>query len=132
MFEGIFFQAAVMTLAVLFTVLFLYRSGIELKPNTQTGVLLATGTVALLYLLSMLPVPFGTSELEVISSPQLDRVLRLVIVGIAALNLLLDIRIFEENRQQKAGWFPGISLLLVLAWLYIEILSLESLYSSGF
>jgi uncharacterized YccA/Bax inhibitor family protein len=54
----------------------------------------------------------------------------LVIVGIAAMNLLLDFDMFEKGEAHGAPkymeWFAAMGLLVTLVWLYIEILRLLS------
>jgi len=53
---------------------------------------------------------------------------KLVIVGIAAFNLLLDFDLIERGVQGGAPkymeWYAGFSLLVTIVWLYLEILRL--------
>ena len=53
-----------------------------------------------------------------------------VIIGVAALNLLLDFDNFEQAEQSQAPqymeWFCGLSLMVTLVWLYLEFLRLLS------
>ena len=53
-----------------------------------------------------------------------------VIIGVAALNLLLDFDNFEKGEQNAAPkymeWYFGMGLLFTLVWLYIEFLRLLS------
>jgi uncharacterized YccA/Bax inhibitor family protein len=52
----------------------------------------------------------------------------LVIVGIAAFNLLIDFAVIEENVRNGSPrfmeWYCGMALLVTLVWLYLEILRL--------
>jgi uncharacterized YccA/Bax inhibitor family protein len=52
----------------------------------------------------------------------------LVVVVIAALNLILDFDFIEKGVQQQAPkymeWYGGFSLLVTLIWMYLEILRL--------
>ena len=52
----------------------------------------------------------------------------LVIVGIAAFNLLIDFAVIESSVGQGAPkymeWYCGMALLVTLVWLYLEILRL--------
>jgi uncharacterized YccA/Bax inhibitor family protein len=54
----------------------------------------------------------------------------LVIIGIAAFNLLVDFSVIEsgvENSSPKyMEWYCGMALLVTLVWLYLEILRLLS------
>ncbi len=52
----------------------------------------------------------------------------LVIIGVAALNLILDFDIIESGAARGAPrymeWFSAFGLLVTLVWLYMEILRL--------
>jgi uncharacterized YccA/Bax inhibitor family protein len=54
----------------------------------------------------------------------------LVVVVIAALNLILDFDFIERGVSQQAPkymeWYGGFSLLVTLVWMYLEILRLLS------
>jgi uncharacterized YccA/Bax inhibitor family protein len=51
-----------------------------------------------------------------------------VIVGVAALNLILDFDFIESGAAQGAPrymeWYSAFALLVTLVWLYMEILRL--------
>jgi uncharacterized YccA/Bax inhibitor family protein len=57
-------------------------------------------------------------------------ILSLVIVGVAALNLILDFDLVESGVAQGAPrymeWYAAFGLLVTLVWLYMEILRLLS------
>jgi len=52
----------------------------------------------------------------------------LVIVGIAAFNLLIDFAVIEDNVNRSSPrymeWYCGMALLVTLVWLYLELLRL--------
>jgi uncharacterized YccA/Bax inhibitor family protein len=54
----------------------------------------------------------------------------LVVVIIAAMNLVLDFDMIEQGAQQGVPkymeWYGGFALLVTLIWLYLEILRLLS------
>lgn len=54
----------------------------------------------------------------------------LVVVCVAALNLILDFSVIEEGAAQGAPiymeWYAAFGLLVTLLWLYVEILRLLS------
>jgi uncharacterized YccA/Bax inhibitor family protein len=54
----------------------------------------------------------------------------LVIVGIAAFNLLVDFAVIEAQVGRRSPrymeWYCGMALLVTLVWLYLEILRLLS------
>jgi len=53
-----------------------------------------------------------------------------VIVGVAALNLILDFDFIERGVQNRAPkymeWYAAFGLLVTLVWLYLELLRLLS------
>jgi uncharacterized YccA/Bax inhibitor family protein len=62
------------------------------------------------------------------SSSPLGIGLSLVIVGVAALNLILDFDFIESGANYGAPrymeWYGAFALLVTLVWLYLEILRL--------
>ena len=59
----------------------------------------------------------------------------LVVVVIAALNLILDFDFIEQGVKQQAPkymeWYGGFSLLVTLIWMYLEILRLLAKLRGG-
>ncbi len=129
MYPGIVMKAVALTFGVFFMMLFLYRSQI-IKPTQRftMGVVAATGGIALVYLVSWIASLFGASLGFLNSGSGLSIGLSLFIVGIAALNLVLDFAFID--RASAAGapkfmeWYGGFGLMVTLVWLYIEILRL--------
>jgi len=64
------------------------------------------------------------------SSSPLGIIVSLVIVGVAALNLILDFDFIEYGASQGAPkymeWYGAFGLLVTMVWLYMEILRLLS------
>ena len=60
-------------------------------------------------------------------------VFSLVVVGIAALNLILDFDMIEQGSAMGAPkymeWYGAFGLLVTIVWLYIEILRLLSKFA---
>ena len=58
----------------------------------------------------------------------------LIVVGIAAMNLILDFDLIERGVAYGAPkymeWYSAFSLLVTLVWLYMEILRLLSKFRS--
>jgi uncharacterized YccA/Bax inhibitor family protein len=58
-----------------------------------------------------------------------------LVVVIAALNLILDFGFIEKGVEQQAPkymeWYGGFSLLVTLIWMYLEILRLLAKLSGG-
>lgn len=130
-YPGIAFQAVLLTVGTLFTMLFLYRSGrIRATPKFRRGVMMATGAVFFAYIiswiLSMLGLPVGFMH----SSGPLGILISLVIIVIAALNLIMDFDFIEKGSEMGAPkymeWYGAFGLMVTLIWLYIEFLRLLS------
>ncbi len=134
-FNGIVFQAITLTMAVFFLMLFIYRAGIiKVTSKFRAGVVMATGAVLVVYLLTWVLSMFGIRMPFLHEGGLMGIGISLVIVGIASMNLLLDFDNFEKGEQYGAPaymeWFSAMGLLVTLIWLYIEILRLIALFSS--
>jgi len=133
-YNGIIFQAVSITMAILFVMLFLYKSRIiKVTKSFRTGVIMATGAVALVYVVSMVLGMFGIPVPFLHQGGMIGIGISLVIIGIASMNLLLDFDNFEKGEQYGAPiymeWFSAMGLLITLVWLYLEILRLISMLS---
>jgi uncharacterized YccA/Bax inhibitor family protein len=132
-YPGIAMQAVALTFGTCFCMLMAYRSGlIKVTQKFALGVVAATGGIAIFYLITMVlgffhvqgPTSFvnGNSNISIIFS--------LVVVGIAALNLVLDFNFIEQGAAQGAPrymeWYSAFGLMVTLVWLYLEILRLLS------
>lgn len=134
-YGGIVRQAVMLTLAVFFVMLFLYRSGIiKVTQKFMLGVVAATAGIALVYLVSFIAGMFGAELVFLHGSSNLSIGISLVVVGIAALNLVLDFAFIERASAQGAPkymeWYGAFGLMVTLIWLYIEILRLLSKVAS--
>ena len=135
-FDGIIFQAVSLTIAVLLTMLFLYKTQIiKVTEKLRSGVMMATGAVVVVYLLNWVLSMFGINVPYLHDSSPIGIGISLVIIGIAAFNLLLDFDNFEKGERFGAPsymeWFCGMGLLITLVWLYVEILRLLAMLSSS-
>ena len=131
-YPGVAFQAVLLTIGTLFTMLFLYRSGrIRATPKFRKGVMMATGAVFFAYLISWLLSLFGLPMGFMHSSGPLGILISLVIIVIAALNLIMDFDFIERGSQMGAPkymeWYGAFGLMVTLVWLYIEFLRLLSM-----
>jgi len=130
-YSGIVLQAISITIFVLFSLLFAYRSKI-IKPseNFKLGLFAATGGIFLLYLINFIMSFFdsGISLLSSNNSSILSIGLSFGIVIIAALNLVIDFDFIEEGSEKGAPkymeWYGAFGLLVTLIWLYLELLRL--------
>jgi uncharacterized YccA/Bax inhibitor family protein len=128
-FPGIAIQAVGLTFAVLAVMLVAYRLGIiRATARFRAIVVGATGAIALVYLVSMVLNLFHVATPFLNSSSPLGIGLSLVIVGVAALNLILDFDFIESGAASGAPrymeWYGAFALLVTMVWLYMEILRL--------
>jgi uncharacterized YccA/Bax inhibitor family protein len=130
-FPGIVIQAVGLTFGTLFCLLMAYKSGlIKATENFKLGVVAATGGIALVYFISMILGIFGVNMHILYGSGMIGIGFSLVVVVIAALNLVLDFDFIEHGAQSGAPkymeWYGAFGLMVTLIWLYIEILRLLS------
>ncbi len=131
-FKGIAIQAVGLTLGVLVVMLLAYRSGlIKVTDKLRLGIVAATGGIAVFYflqfILGLFHVPFLTA---VNGATPIGIGFSLLVVGIAALNLVLDFDLIENGARMGAPkymeWYSAFALMITLVWLYFEILRLLS------
>jgi uncharacterized YccA/Bax inhibitor family protein len=130
-FPGIAMQAAGLTIATLFCMLLAYTSGvIRVTDNFKLGVVAATGGIALVYFASMMLGFFGITIPYIHTSGPIGIAFSLLVVGIAALNLVMDFDFIDSAARQGAPkymeWYAAFGLIVTLIWLYIELLRLLS------
>lgn len=129
-FEGIVFQAVGLTLGVLLIMLVLYKTGvIVVTKKFAMGVVAATGAVALLYLVSFGMQLLGFGHIGFIHDSGIFGIIfSVVVVVIAALNLVLDFDFFDKGEQAGLPaymeWYAAFGIMVTLIWLYLEILRL--------
>jgi uncharacterized YccA/Bax inhibitor family protein len=133
---GIIFKAVTLTLAMLFMMLFVYKSGfIKVTNKFRSGIIMATGAVFLVYMLNFILSLFGVNMPFLHDGGIMSIGISLVIIGIAGLNLLLDFDNFEKGEQYGAQtymeWFSAMGLIITLVWLYVEILRLLAILNSS-
>jgi uncharacterized YccA/Bax inhibitor family protein len=130
-YPGIAMQAMLSTIATFIAMLLSYRSGlIQATDKFKRGVMAATGGIFLVYMIDMVMHFFGVNVPFIHSAGPFGIIVSLVIVGVAALNLILDFDFIEKGAQQGAPkymeWYGAFGLLVTLVWLYLEILRLLS------
>jgi len=134
-FPGIVMQAVALTFGTLFALLLAYRSGlIKATENFKLGVVAATGAIALVYLVDIAFSFFGKPFAFIHGNSVLSIVVSLVVVVVAALNLVLDFDFIENGVSQRAPkymeWYAAFGLMVTLVWLYLEFLRLLSKLNS--
>jgi uncharacterized YccA/Bax inhibitor family protein len=128
-YHGIVIKAVGLSIGVLAMMLFLYGTGIiRATEKFKIGVVAATGAVCLVYVVGMVMSLFGKHVPLIHESGWVGIGFSLVVVVIAALNLILDFDFIERGVQLRAPkymeWYGGFSLMVTLVWMYLEILRL--------
>jgi uncharacterized YccA/Bax inhibitor family protein len=128
-FPHIVLQAASLTIATLFALLFAYRTGLIVVNNTFRAVVVgATMAIAVYYLLGMVLMLFHVNVPGMgLQGGWLSIGISAVIVVIAALNLVLDFDFIAQNAgtaPKYMEWYGAFSLMVTLIWLYMELLRL--------
>jgi uncharacterized YccA/Bax inhibitor family protein len=128
-YPGIAVQAVSLTFGVMFVMLLAYKFGIiRATRGFKLGVIAATGAIALVYLVNMVMGFFHTQMSFLYSATPLGIGISVVIVIIAALNLILDFDMIENAARMGAPkymeWYGAFGLMVTLVWLYMEILRL--------
>jgi len=134
MFDGIIFQAATLTFGILFTMLFLYKTGIiKVTEKFRSMVMMAVGGIMLVYMVELGLYMFGIDVPFLHDQSMIGIGISLVIVGVASLKLAVDFDDFEKGEKMRTPdymeWYYGMGLLFTLVWLYSEILYLLSAFS---
>lgn len=128
-FDGIVMQAALITVGILFALLFAYKSGlIKATENFKLGVFAATAGIGIVYFATIMLGFFGVQIPMIHESGMIGIGFSLFVIVIASLNLVLDFDFIENGAQNGAPkymeWQAAIGLLVTLVWLYIEVLRL--------
>lgn len=129
LYGGIVSQAVLATLAVFVVMLLLYANRVvRVTDRLRSTVIAATGGILLFYLVSIGLSFFNVDIPLVWDGGPLSIGISLVIVGVAAFNLLLDFDMIEKGIENGApGWmnqFAAFGLMVTIVWLYLELLRL--------
>jgi uncharacterized YccA/Bax inhibitor family protein len=130
-YQGIVIEAVALTLGVMLVMLTLYVTRVvRVTPKLTMMIVAATGAVALTYLVTFILSLFGVAVPFIHSSGPIGIGFSVVVVGIAAFNLLLDFDTIEQGVRAGAPkymeWYGAFALMVTLVWLYIEVLRLLS------
>ncbi len=129
-FPGIVVQAVAGTFAALFSMLILYKMNlIRATDKFRSVIFISTLSIAGIYLVDLIGRLFLHMQVPIINSASPAGILvSLVIVVVAALNLILDFDFIEKGEQMMLPkdfeWYGAFGLMVTLVWLYLEILRL--------
>jgi uncharacterized YccA/Bax inhibitor family protein len=128
-YPGIVFQAVLLTFSVLGAMLVCYYTRL-IKPteNLKLGVVAAMGGIFMFYMISWILSLLGSPLALVFFSGPIGIAISLFIIGIAALNLVIDFDFIERGVDMRAPkymeWYCAFGLMVTLVWLYLEIVRL--------
>ncbi len=128
-FPGLVPQAVFLTFGTLGGLLVAYLSGlVRVTDNLRRGIFAATAGIGLVYLASFVGGLFGAHVPLIHSSGAVGIAFSVVVVGVAAFNLVLDFDLIERSAARGAPrymeWYGAFALLVTLVWLYLELLRL--------
>ncbi|MFA5326627.1 MAG: Bax inhibitor-1/YccA family protein [Prolixibacteraceae bacterium] len=135
MYPGLVMRAVSLTFGVFLIMLLLFRSGtIRATDKFRTVIFAATGGIALVYFVSFIAGMFGANLGFMYGNGLIGIGFSLVVVAIAALNLILDFDMIVKGSNARAPqymeWYGAFGLMVTLIWLYLEILRLLSKFAS--
>ena len=135
-YPNIILQAVGLTLAVAFAMFLLYNFRIiRATQKFKSIIITATMGIAIFYLITMVLNLFHVNMPFMYDSSPLGIGISLFIVGIAAMNLILDFDMIERGAEMGAPkfmeWYGAFGLLVTIVWLYIEILRLLSRFAGS-
>ena len=126
---GIVTQAVLLTFGTVIAMYLLYRFRvIKVTERLRSIIFTATAGIAIFYLLAMVLRLFHVDIAFLHEGSLLGIGFSLVVVVIAAMNLLLDFDMIEKGVAAGAPkymeWYGAFGLLVTIVWLYLEILRL--------
>ena len=130
-FHGIVLTSILLTCGVLCGMLALYSTGVIRATAKFRAILFAaTAGIAIFYLISFVLGMFGIHIPGLFGNGMIGIGFSLVVVVIAALNLIIDFDFIERGAAGGAPkfmeWYGAFGLLVTLVWLHLEILRLLS------
>jgi len=130
-YPGLPIQGVALTFGTCICLLLAYRSGlIRATDKFKLGIVAATGGIAIIYFASMILGVFGVQIPGIFGSGPIGILFSVVVVVVAALNLVLDFDFIEQSARRGAPkymeWYAAFGLMVTLIWLYLEIIRLLS------
>lgn len=130
-YPGLVVQAVGLTFGVALAMFLLYNFRIIKATEKFKSVIIAsTLGIGIFYLITMVLNMFGVNVSFMHDSSLLSIGISLFVVGIAAMNLILDFDMIEQGAERGAPkfmeWYGAFGLLVTIVWLYIEMLKLLS------
>ena len=126
---GIVAQAVICTMITVLMMLGLYRANIiKATEKFRSVVIISTASICAIYLIQIIASFFARSIPQIFTASPIGIGFSIIVVGIAALNLILDFDFIEKGSnamlQREYEWYGAFGLMVTIVWLYIEILKL--------
>ena len=132
-YPGIVMQAVGLTLVVALVMFVLYYTRIiRVTEKFKSVIIIATVSLMVFYLIQFVASTVFNTTIGAFTSAStpLGIGFSVVVVCLAALNLLLDFDMIEKGAEKQVPkfmeWYSAGALLFTLVWLYLEILRLLS------
>jgi uncharacterized YccA/Bax inhibitor family protein len=128
-------QAVALTFGVVIAMYFLYKFNvIKATPMFKKIIITATLGIVVFYLIAI-GLHFANIDIPFLHEGSTFRIVfSLVVVALAAMNLILDFDMIENGVRSGAPkfmeWYCAFGLLVTIVWLYLEILRLLSKFAS--
>ena len=128
-------NAVVLTFGTAIAMYFLYSFKIiKATQKFKAVIFTATAGIAIFYLIAMVVRMFGIDMAFLHEGSALGIGFSLLVVGLAALNLILDFDMIETGTQAGAPkymeWYGAFGLMVTIVWLYLELVRLLAKISS--
>lgn len=128
-YQGIVFQAVAGTVAALISMLILYRANIiRCTDKFRSVIFISTASILVIYLVDFIGHFFNYSVPLINTSSEFGIAFSVIVVVIAALNLIIDFEFIERGAKnflpKDYEWYGAFGLMITLVWLYLEILRL--------
>ena len=126
---GIVAQAIICTMVTILMMLGLYRVNlIRATEKFRSVVIISTASICAIYLIQILASFFFFFIPQIFTASPIGIGFSLLVVAIAALNLILDFDFIEKGSeamlQKDYEWYGAFGLMVTIVWLYLEILKL--------
>lgn len=132
-YPGLVMQAVGLTLVVTLVMYVLYYTRvIKVTDKFRSVITIATISIGVFYLIKWIASSLFNTSIGAFTnaSTPMGIGFSVLVVCLAALNLLLDFDMIEKGAEAKAPkymeWYGAFGLLVTLVWLYLEILRLLS------
>ena len=100
----------------------------------RSVIFISTASIAVIYIVNFIGSFFNYAVPIINTATNAGVGFSLIVVAIAALNLIIDFDFIEKGAQnmypKKYEWYGAFGLMVTLVWLYFEILKLLAKFSS--